>query len=333
MTRSILRALALLLLLPALAATTATAAPPTHHIEREGIAIDVTLEPVTGTAPLREGDDVHVRIEVRDTHTGAPISTLEPAGWMDILPAGPETDPNACKAKVQGFLGGSLLSIPSLDLNVFYVLAMNDNATISVVDPLFGFGGSKLLTMILLDSPGEDWVLSKDASELYVSMPLSNAVAVVDTATWKVRGNIEVGPGPTRLVLGDDGRLLWVAYAGAAAGASSGVSAIDLTKGQEIARLEIGVGAVELALADDGRRLFASSAGSADVAVVDTRAQTLLAKTPVGGHPVSLGASALAGAVWVADKDGALVALDAHTGAVRSRLEIEPGISQIRFTR
>ena len=55
-----------------------------------------------------------------------------------------------------------------------------------VVDPLFGYGGSRLLEMTVLESPGEDWVLSADASLLFVSMPFVGKVAVVDTASWDV---------------------------------------------------------------------------------------------------------------------------------------------------
>ena len=55
-----------------------------------------------------------------------------------------------------------MLSRPEVDLNVYYVLALNEDATISVVDPLFGYGSSKLLTMVFLHSPGEDWALSAD---------------------------------------------------------------------------------------------------------------------------------------------------------------------------
>ena len=63
-------------------------------------------------------------------------------------------------------------------------MALNDEATISVVDPLFGFGGTKLLALIPLSAPGIDWVLTEDQSRLFVS--LANAVAVIDTHTWKV---------------------------------------------------------------------------------------------------------------------------------------------------
>jgi len=42
------------------------------------------------------------------------------------------------------------------------VLALNNKASISVIDPINGFGGSKLITRIRLNSPGVVWVLSKD---------------------------------------------------------------------------------------------------------------------------------------------------------------------------
>ena len=46
-----------------------------------------------------------------------------------------------------------LLSRPELDLNTYYVLALNADATITVVDPLFGFGGTKLLALVALPEP------------------------------------------------------------------------------------------------------------------------------------------------------------------------------------
>jgi hypothetical protein len=53
---------------------------------------------------------------------------------------------------------------PDVDLNTYYVLALNQEANISVIDPLLGFGTSKLLTLVILKSPGEDWELTSDSS-------------------------------------------------------------------------------------------------------------------------------------------------------------------------
>ena len=73
--------------------------------------------------------------------------------------------------KVESFLQGSLRSRPDVDLNAYYLLTLNEEASISVIDPLLGFGGTKLLTLVLLKSPGEDWALTSDRSKLFVSMP------------------------------------------------------------------------------------------------------------------------------------------------------------------
>ena len=61
-----------------------------------------------------------------------------------------------CREKVQAFLQPSFSSRPTLDLNAYFILALNNELNISVIDPLSGFGGSKLYTLIPLKSPGED---------------------------------------------------------------------------------------------------------------------------------------------------------------------------------
>ena len=52
--------------------------------------------------------------------------------------------------------------------------------------------------------------MSADKRRLYVSMPLVNQVAVIDTNTWKVIANIDAGPKPERIALQHDNRYLWV---------------------------------------------------------------------------------------------------------------------------
>ena len=62
-------------------------------------------------------------------------------------------------AKAATFLSGSLFSQPALDLNVYHVLALNADPSLTVVDPRFGFGGSQLLALVPLPARGEDWAL------------------------------------------------------------------------------------------------------------------------------------------------------------------------------
>ena len=78
-----------------------------------------------------------------------------------------------------------------------------------VVDPLFGFGGSKLLSLLPLQSPGEDWLLSPGTDRLFVSMPAVGKVAIADTQRWTMQDAVATGPNPRQLRAA--GGAIWVA--------------------------------------------------------------------------------------------------------------------------
>lgn len=291
----------------------------------EGLTLDLGVERVEGgAAPLQEGDTVRVRLRVTEA-TGAPVSRLYPAGWMDRHP---EPSGGAaggtCKEKVQSFLGGSLLSRPEVDLNVYFVLTLNRDATISVVDPLFGFGGSRLLTLVFLEKPGFDWVLARDGRTLWVSQPEADRVAVIDTASWKVIDRLEM-PRPERLGLQPDGHYLWV-------GTGTGVTVIETARRAVAARIPTGAGPHDLAFSDDNRWAWVANAGAGTVSRIDIRTLTRERDVATGREPVSLAWSEKARTLWVAHRgDGAIVALDErHEIAVR--LAAAPGLAHLRVS-
>ena len=289
---------------------------------QDGVAIDVAVEPLAG-GELREGQDVRVRIRISDATTGAPLPGLYPAAWVDRLPDSSAEGPRSCGEKISAFLGGSVLSPPELDLNIYYVLTLNQDATISVVDPIFGFGGSKLLAMAFLDSPGEDWVLSKDGERLFVSMPASGAVAVVETRGWKVMEKVAL-PRPSRLLLQPDGARLWASVDG-------GVAAVDTSTLKVAASIPTGRGPHDLAVSGDSGRVFVANRDEGTLSVVDARTLRKVRDVATGLRPVSVTWSDLAGAAWVAHEgDGAIVGVDPERTEV-VRLNGKPGLSRIRF--
>lgn len=294
----------------------------------DGIAIDFTMERVAdeNDAPLREGDIVRFRFRITDETTGAPLSGLFPAAWMDLTPRAIIED-NLCKDKVEAFLGGGLMAAPELDLNIFYVLALNEDATITVVDPLFGFGTTKLLTMIFLPSAGDDWVLDEDQSFLYVSMPESEQVAVIDTATWKLVDTIDTDGAPRRLALQHDGRYLWTALDGE----NGGVAAIDTDDRSLVTRIATADGAHDLALSHDDRHLFVANVHDGSVSIVDIRALEAVARIDIGGKPISIDYSETAGAAYVSDEKGAIVGIDGQRRQVVARIETQSGLGRLRF--
>jgi YVTN family beta-propeller protein len=300
-----------------------------QKIVQDGIAVAVKVEPVGGRpGPVLERRDARVTLEITDKLTGQPLTGLYPGAWMDreeTVPGADGKPPVECRQKVNTFVAGALLSRPEVDLNTYYVLALNDDATISVVDPLFGYGNSKLLTMVFLRSPGEDWALSPDGERLFVSMPEAGRVAVVDTTSWKVTAEVATAPHPRRLAFQPDGQYLWVAT-------DEGVSALDARTLRKTADLAAGKGAHDLAFSDDSRFAFVSNEADGTVSVLDARRLAKLRDVRVGARPVSIAWSTQGKAAYVASAgDGTIAVLDPERPRPLARIAATPGLGQIRF--
>src|SRR5438046_7004940 len=101
-------------------------------------------------------------------------------------------------------------------------------------------------------------------------MPDAGQVAVIDTATWKVIRNIDIGPRPTRIALQPDQQYLWVAYAEATP-SSSGVAVVNATELRAIEHIKTGSGIHDLAFSSDSRLAFVSNGAAGSVSVIDIR--------------------------------------------------------------
>jgi YVTN family beta-propeller protein len=187
---------------------------PRQAFTAEGISVEFSIEPIPSatrrTSELLSESEATVRFKIVEANGGKPLTNLRPAAWIDRRESKQAPDARGCREKIQSFLQHSFNRRASIDLNTYFLLVLNREPNISVIDPLSGFGGTKLYTLVDLVSPGEDWALSSDKNRLYVSMPQSGQVAAIDTATWKVIANIDAGVRPTRVVLQHDGRYLWV---------------------------------------------------------------------------------------------------------------------------
>ena len=336
---------------PAAAAATAAAAAPKpapapmpQRIVREGVAIELNVEPAAATPPgaaaptgaVREGGEAVVSFKVTDAATGQPLTSLRPAAWIDGRDApAPSADAAtaACRGKIQSFLQSSLSARPDVDLNTFYILALNQEPNISVIDPQLGLGSTKLLTLVLLKGAGADWVMSSDQRRLFVSMPNVNQVAVVDTATWKVSANLDTGARPGRLRLQPDGKYLWVAYDGLAPTDAGGVTVIDTDALKVAAQIETGAGAPhDLALSSDGRAAFVTNRAAGTVTVIDAARLAKVRDVKTGPAPASVAYAQLARAAYVADEaDGSVVSIDPARPDAAARIQTKPGVVSVRF--
>lgn len=307
---------------------------PLGRAVQEGVAAEMTVRHVDAErrrarAPFAEGDDVEVTLRLTYADSGEPLPAAYPAVWMSRRSTPRLSDAETCKERVELLMGGSFLSQAELDLNVFYVVTLNHDGTLSVVDPLFGFGGTKLLALVSLEGPGEDWVLHDD--RIFVTLPSEDKVAVVDARAWEVIEHVSVPGRPTRMALQPDGHYLWV---GTDAVEDSGVTVLSSETGRVVRRIPTGSGPHEIAFDEDGRQAYVTNTGSGTVTVVDASGLQKTATITTGPEPVSLAWSPLADRMFVSHrKDGRLVVLDPdHDGWIVGSVVTEPGLDQVRFS-
>ena len=301
--------------------------PTPQKIEREGVEIEFTIEPIEEagkTSELMEAKEAAVRFTIKDKTTKTPLSGVKPSVWLTQR-SDSETDPKECREQIQSFLQGSLRSRPDVDLNAYYLLALNQEANISVIDPLLGFGSSKLLTLVMLKSPGEDWAQKASEEKLFVSMPLANQVAVVDTSTWKTVSNIDTGTKPARVRLQPDERYLWVANDG-------GVTVIDTTTLKVVAQIATGKGRHELDFSNDNRFAFVTNQDDGTLSVIDIQKLAKIKDLKTGSSATSVSFSALGNALYVLNAaDGSIAVVDKRSQEIVSRIQTKPGIKSLRF--
>ena len=172
-------------------------------ITREGVNVEFSVRPIKGgIGDVTAGDWADVTFKVTDASTGEPIKGRYPAAWMDLGEAWEAMGerPMSCRDRVATYLQGIVGVRPMIDLNSHFLLVMNRDNSISVIDPVVGITGvTNLFAQINLSRPGADWVLSEDSKKLFVTMPLAGAVALVDTESFQVTHEIEVGAQPMRV--------------------------------------------------------------------------------------------------------------------------------------
>ncbi len=292
----------------------------------DGIALQLEVEPIEqpDSSPAQPGAPLRIRLAVNDSATHAPLTGLHPSLWMSLSSG--ENVP--CNARVRAFLRRSLLEKqPELDLNDYYVLVLNQDATIHVVDPQFSSGRSRLLASIALPGRADDWLLSADQSRLFVAISQSGEIVMIDTATWAIVHRVKVS-GAQKLVLQSDEHYLWASYSGS----ESGVAVLSAADLHLVTRIPLRAGLHDIAISNDSRSAFVTDPGAASVSVFDvTRlVRTHELKTP--GPASSIAYSAASQSAYVTTTSGSILAIN-ERGEIVSRMEAEPGLARIAFFR
>ncbi|MEY2689792.1 MAG: hypothetical protein RL375_3991 [Pseudomonadota bacterium] len=307
-----------------------------QRLVRGGVAIDFSLVPARGVKSLMEGEFADVRFRLTDEATGQPIRGNVPGAWMDmsqVIQAQGGAEQRSCKDKISLYLKGAIGIRPMVDLNSYYVVLLNNDASVAIVDPVVSMAGAtSTLASVVLKAPGADWVASDRDRRLYISMPRSGQVAVLDTETFKVIDNIDAGKTPVRVNLQPDGRFLWVGN-NADDAVASGVTVVDTETNKSVGFIATGSGHHEMAFTPDSRQVYVTSRQSGTVTVIDVATRRVLKTLATGSQPLAVAHSALSGSVYVADGvDGHVSVIDPRTLSLGRRIKLEPGLGPMRIT-
>ncbi|BDG04032.1 cytochrome D1 domain-containing protein [Anaeromyxobacter oryzae] len=309
------------------------------RLVRDGVVIEFSLEKVSGPdgkGPLMEGDYAEARFRMTDASSGRPVPGLKPAAWLDMagVVGGRQGESRACKDKVALYLQGSVGIRPMVDLNSYYLLVMNQDASVSVIDPVVSMtGNTSLFATIMLKRPAADWRKSADERRLYLSTPRANEVAIVDAERFTVLETVAAGTAPTRLALQGDGRYLWVGN-DAEEPRESGVTIVDTETLRKVAFVQTGRGHHEIAFSEGDRVAFVTNRAEGTVSVVDVTRLAKVKDLRTGPLPISIATSRHSQAIYVADgKAGTISVVDPDRLEVVKRLPAAPGLGPMRFTQ
>lgn len=318
-------------------AADAPAADGGHRLVRNGVVVQFSARPVDHPArDLMEGDLADVRFRISEEASGQPLRGVAPGAWMDmahVIQGQAGSDQKSCKDKVSLYLKGVVGMRPMLDLNSYFVVLMNNDASISVVDPLVTMGGvTSTFATTLLKRPGADWTRHDNTRRLFVTMPRAGEVAVIETDNFKVAANVAAGKDPMRIALQPDQRYLWVGN-NAADAKDSGVTVIDTASLKPVGFVATGAGHHEIAFTADSRYAFVSNRNDGTVTVIDVARRSKLQDIRTGTVPLSLDYSALSRRLYVADgKDGVVTVIDPEKLAVAARVAAKPGLGPLKVT-
>lgn len=321
-------------------ARSAPAGSRAERIVRKGLVVEFSYEPAdkkkSGDRVL-EGEFVDLRFKVTEEARGNPVRSLRPGAWLDIsLPYDARAErmerPD-CRKKVSLYLQGIVGIRPMLDLNGYYIVLLNREPNLYVIDPFVGIAGrTNVLTSVPLPEPGTDWVKSADEKRLYVTLYKSGKVAVVDAEGFKLVSTVDAGENPVRVAIQPDGGLLWAGN-DAPEGKEGGVTAIDPATLKKVATFPTGKGHHELAFSGDSRHLYVTNRADGTVTVIDTQAREKIGQIGIGGTPISLGYSSLSRSVYVADgQSGTVFAVDGGKNEVVGKIQARPGLGPMRVT-
>ncbi len=307
--------------------------PATQKMVRDGVVVEFRVTPDETQDMVMEGKYADVEFRITDAQTGTPVRGIYPAVWMDIAKPWDQPDLESsvsCKDRVQLYMQGLVGVRPLVDLNSYFIMVMNQDNTISIIDPIIGVAGiTKLYASINLLAPGAEWAKTLDEKLMFVSMPSKGKVAVIDLTTFDVTTNIDAGDRPVRIALQPDEKYLWVANNHRDAD-KNGVSIIDVARQEKIGFITTGTGHHELAFSDDSGYAYVSNRNEGSITVIDTASLETIKTVAVGKQVIGIAYSHKSESLYASDGvSGTISVIDVNTHSIKKRIDVKVGVGPV----
>jgi YVTN family beta-propeller protein len=225
---------------------------------------------------------IHQKIKLEISQNEKAIAGLRPKVWFSLRRSEQVATETSCEAKVRSFASGQLATRADVDLNSYSLLTLNQDKTVAFINPQVA-ASSKLEGIVQLPEQGLDWVLTKDGTKLYVTMPDVSAVALIDTTTHSLVTTISTGAGnkPTRISLSPDEQLVWVGLDG-----STKVAVIDRNDKPKVSFVTVGEGLHQISFTPDNKFAAITNTAANTVSIIDKANLKNMADIKVGSTPL-----------------------------------------------
>lgn len=169
--------------------------------------------------------------------------------------------------------------------------------------------------------------LQPGGRRVWVGLDGSPRVAVIDAATHKLVGEVEVGAGLHQIAFTPDGRLAYVTNS-----AADTVSAVDAERLTKVADIPAGKTPVPVAYSAASRLVYVAAINGA-VSVIDPATQKVVREVPVRRGTVALRFDPTGRFGFAVNQvEGRVAVIDASAGAVAGEVEVVKGPDQVAFT-
>jgi DNA-binding beta-propeller fold protein YncE len=253
---------------PAKAAVVNTALISKSSISKSNVTIDLLLSPNLESSNF--GHKVaDVQFALRDEASGEFLRGRRVMAWMNLEDDPKQIAETDCKEAIKSRLAGGLTAQAGVNLNQWNLFAMNDDNTLSMINPQVSFSKTKLRQLITMAGYPVDWMLNRSGSKLFVSISSKGLISVIDSLKGKIEKNISVGGKPVRvrsglgtIVVGNDD--------------SDEIHLIDDVTGDVVATIDVGNGHKEIAISPDGKLAIASAADDNEIVLIDLQSHKKL---------------------------------------------------------